>query len=864
MAKSPSLNWSVQLAAVPLIRPLSGDKVLLPPSALEQLLAAAPASSAPDEVESSAPLTSTFDPFNPYSYAAERSVRSRLQARQHERQPLPHPLTFRLVNPATGRAVYAGIREFSAEEGCVGLSPFLRQALGLVDVDVDVDGDGDAPRAGIDQEESRAAATTTTTPTPTPPQITIHARQLPKGTYVRLRPLEAGYEADDWKSLLEQHLRTNFTTLTKHEVLAVPGLGRSQGNDFRFLVDQIRPDGAEGAICIVDTDLEVDMEPLDEEQARETMQQRLAAAAATETNGVPGSAASSGQGGRLAMGQRREGVVPAGGVVDYQIARWDGTKDVVIEVGPGSGMAHDADADAELDLFVSPLSARQRARPRPDEHVWGDFTSRYPKRIRIRARDDGLQGAEAIYVAVHAYAASDDGGRTTVGTAPRTFYLQASAASSTTDEDPTGGEGTTAPPHTDDERQCGHCLQWVPARTMLLHSNFCERNNVRCADCQAIFLKTSPEWAQHWHCAAHAACGSGDSRASQRKHDAIHHPPRALRCPSCPDHAATLPALARHRTTTCAAKPIVCAFCHLQVPQEAAPSTATRDLTGHEYADGARTADCPLCAKPVRLRDLPTHHQHHDHARRHRPRPAALCRNVNCGRLLPLPGPSSPGPPPPLGLCSFCFGPLYVPFSFSSSAAAASSQAKEDEALRRRLERRYVTQLVRGCAKAWCANELCKDGRVKANAGGGVGPLPLAPSAAVAAHTAAAAASSNRRVYLCVDEASQLRRSRARQLVMEMAATTTTTTTTKTEGGEGGEGGEAGDGAEGGDGAEKDGDAASYALEWALVALDLQPAAAAAALDFEAARAWLRECAPTVAEERARGVGVGVVAGGRG
>ncbi|KAI9872437.1 MAG: hypothetical protein M1823_008170, partial [Watsoniomyces obsoletus] len=81
--------------------------------------------------------------------------------------------------------------------------------------------------------------------------VTIHAKQLPKGTYVRLRPLEAGYDPEDWKALLERHLRDNFTTLTLNEVLDVSA---SRHEHFRFLVDKLEPE-VDG-ICVVDTDLE--------------------------------------------------------------------------------------------------------------------------------------------------------------------------------------------------------------------------------------------------------------------------------------------------------------------------------------------------------------------------------------------------------------------------------------------------------------------------------------------------------------------------------------------------------------------------------------------------------------------------------
>ncbi|KAI9887955.1 MAG: hypothetical protein M1823_000212 [Watsoniomyces obsoletus] len=349
------LSWSGQYAVDSSQRTSTlppGDKIILPPSALEGLLSAAATLSSlsadddDDNAEDNGPSTSTFDPFNPYSFAAERAARAaqQYQRRQQRQQQLPHPLTFRLVNPANERVVYAGIREFSAEEEHIVLSSFLRHALGVEDV-----------QSNHDQDNA------------TGPRITVHAKQLPKGTSVRLRPLEAGYDIEDWKSLLEQHLRTNFTTLTNGEVLTIPGgVGQPQrGNEtseYRFLIDKVEPAG-EG-ICIVDTDLEVDIEPLNEEQARETLQRRLANA--TSTQNAQNGHTSSSKGGELKIGQSQDGNVQEDQYVDYQITNWDRSKDLEIELD----VLNDGDDDGknEIDLFLSPLSAKQRARPREDEH----------------------------------------------------------------------------------------------------------------------------------------------------------------------------------------------------------------------------------------------------------------------------------------------------------------------------------------------------------------------------------------------------------------------------------------------------------------------------------------------------------------
>jgi hypothetical protein len=380
-ADPPALTWSAQFTVAPSSRTVSlpGDKILLPPSALEQLLAAAPV--VPID-PGNRTHTTAFDPYNPYTFAAERQARA---LSQDTHQKLPHPLTFRLVNPDNGRVVHAGIREFSADDGEVVLSSFLREALGL-----EGEGAGARPKeAAANKDHDLEMTDGVEEPTVNgnhPARITVHAKELPKGTFVRLRPLEAGYDPEDWKSLLEEHLRSNFTTLTNGEVLVVQG-GRGVGGkaeEFRFLVDGFKPEG--DGICVVDTDLEVDIEPLNEEQARETLKRIVAKA-----QRAPGTTEGSSVGGQLSIFGGQDGQVVEGEYVDYELPSWDRTQGIEIEL---SGI----DEEDEIDLFVSPFSSRQRVRPREDEHVFAEFSSRSPKRIRLQPTNIELEEAEALWI----------------------------------------------------------------------------------------------------------------------------------------------------------------------------------------------------------------------------------------------------------------------------------------------------------------------------------------------------------------------------------------------------------------------------------------------------------------------------------
>ncbi|KAF7528231.1 hypothetical protein G7054_g10203 [Neopestalotiopsis clavispora] len=726
----PSLDWSATfVVASPnshKARDLRGDKIILPQSALEQLLVAS------TSYTRSMPSTSTsYDRSNPYASALDRSQHA-FQSDSH--QQLPNPLMFRLVNKANGNVVYAGIREFSAEEGEVVLSSYLTEALGIDHAILEESTNGTNSESTSDMQ--RALSTS----------ITIHARYLPKGTYVRLRPLEAGYNPDDWKSLLERQLRESFTTLTNGAFLEVRGV---KGEIFRFLVDKFRPE-VDG-ICVVDTDLEVDIEALNEEQARETMRQILA-----KSQKAHGAVGQTSIGHEINIWKAVEGQVMPGDYVDYELSSWSRSRPLEIEL---TGLSPDL-ADA-VDLFISPKSRRQRALPRLTEHVFSAFeaTSNGTKRVTIQPTNVELEEAEGIIVSIHGYL-PPTGLPTESSALP--FRLRVRAV---TGGSPTPIETATLQQKTPNDEQCQNCRQWIPKQTIVLHENYCRRNNVACPDCGEVFQKASTEWSDHWHCPHDQAHGS--KVTSRIRHNDIYHTQR--QCPSCPFSSNSIPDLARHRTTLCPGKIILCQFCHLEVPQEGdpfnpSPETLISGLSEHEIEDGARTTDCHLCGKIIRLRDMSAHLKNHELDKAHRIKPQ-ICRNANCGRTVHGVGRNGSvgagtqmgqGPGNDLDLCSMCFSPLYVQF-----------HDPEGKALRRRIERRYLTQMMQGCGKKWCTNKWCKTGRsntgleVKGTSAQAVLPLikPLMETVR----------NNLEPMYFCVDETNQRRRKLAEMIAAEKA-----------------------------------------------------------------------------------------------
>ncbi|KAL2016342.1 hypothetical protein VTK56DRAFT_3854 [Thermocarpiscus australiensis] len=765
------LNWAASYRVAhpshAASKDLRGDKILLPQSALEQLLAASTTTG-----PSVSHTFTAFDPFNPYSVADARRERS-----QHREtyQQLPHPLMFQLVNQKNGNTVYAGIREFSSEEGEVALSPYLLDALGIRESDiqgtsldnedvVDLNGDEDGKRGddGV--------------------RVTVKVRQLPKGIYVRLRPLEAGYDPDDWKPLLERQLRLSFTTLTKGSVLSIQG---GKGEEFRLLADKFQPEG--DGICVVDTDLEVEIEPLNEEQARETLRQ-----IAAKSQRARGTSSGSSVGHTIDIWKDVEGQVLEGDYVDYELPSWDKSRAVAIELSIQDGQ--------EVDLLVSPKTTRQRALPRVTEHVFAEFSSPKDgvKRILIQPTNAELEGAESLLISVYGFSIP---GQDSVGQIPRRYTLRAKAVD-TQDSATEPADLATSPRKSMDEELCKNCLQMIPKRTMVLHENFCLRNNVVCPQCKNVFQKKSEQWESHWHCPTHPDTYGSDPR-SKAKHDYIQHTSHT--CPSCgPSTPFTFPSLAelaRHRTTVCPGKLILCQFCHLEVPQEGDPldpsseaETVLSGLTAHERADGARTTDCHLCGAIVRLRDMAAHSANHELDKVTRPKPE-VCRNELCGRTLHGIGPRGQinggtrmgqGPGNDLGLCSLCFAPLYV-----------NMHDPQGKALRRRIERRYLTQLMTGCKKKWCLNEWCRTGRTNR----GLSEMGTSAAAALPMVQPLLQATGDRGqpMHFCVDEITQRRKKTAEMLAAEGV----------------------------------------WELEWCIAALEAEGG------NVEKARGWLADWAPT-------------------
>lgn len=233
--------------------------------------------------------------------------------------------------------------------------------------------------------------------------------------------------------------------------------------------------------------------------------------------------------------------------------------------------------------------------------------------------------------------------------------------------------------------KCPTCNNYIPDQSYTLHSNFCARNNIPCDQfdvCGHVFKRGEPR-ESHWHCQSCDKFGDGSDAHDTHVHYS-HTTPQPC---ACGFQASNHITLTLHSHTECPLTLHECRFCHLRVPRDvASPRDLISGYSGHESACGAKTTDCHVCKKPVRLRDLLSHQKLHTLATRDKIAPE-LCSNTLCIR-----GRGNNA----LELCDTCFGPLY-----SSVNDPTGSRLKS------RVERRYVIQLTKGCGKSSCRNSYC-------------------------------------------------------------------------------------------------------------------------------------------------------------
>ncbi|ANZ73941.1 BA75_01497T0 [Komagataella pastoris] len=522
---------------------------------------------------------------------------------------LPHPLIFRLQieSPNPEAYCFVGVKEFTSQEGIMLLPQFIVDKL--------------VPSGNKDCTIS----------------ITL-ANDVPKGTSIALKPLEMYPEIKDWKYFLEAKLIKSYTTLSTNDTICIS----ERDKVYKLLVEQAEPSST---ICLIDTDIDLSIVPLDDEMAKEmNNQQDTETVLQYGTNDV------------IIRDTKHSHV--------YKL-QLDKGDDLYLSLSIDSQDVNLVDLLISINQFISTDSFQLSTIPfNEDPNV---SKSNGIISIRIPKADHWIEGEEFLYILPIMWSEG------------QSFKSQLSISK-------LAGEhvvSTNSPQETlnSEEVKCSNCGKHVSKQSILLHENFCHRNNIKCS-CGQLFLKKIPD--PHWHCQNDAYFG--ETIEGRDIHQQLHHTKHE--CSLC---SATLPnyiQLALHKSTECPERLHICRYCQLTVPQEEPSAEAMlSSMTQHEYQCGSKTTECPECSKIVRQRDLRTHMQLHELDRKQQVAPT-VCANVNCCRIL--------NEPTDLQLCSVCFGPLY-------STDYDPNYIK----LKNRLERKYILQLTRGCGTSWCKNVEC-------------------------------------------------------------------------------------------------------------------------------------------------------------
>eukprot|EP00698_Gefionella_okellyi_P020061 TRINITY_DN624_c0_g2_i2.p1 TRINITY_DN624_c0_g2~~TRINITY_DN624_c0_g2_i2.p1 ORF type:complete len:545 (+),score=64.48 TRINITY_DN624_c0_g2_i2:1235-2869(+) len=352
------------------------------------------------------------------------------------------PMMFR-VSTTTGYA-HAGVQEFVAADGRCYLPQWIMRRLNVQD--------------GSD--------------------VKVELVKLPRGTYVKFQPSgEFIRDVRDPKLLLEHVLR-HFTTLSVGDILPL----RHNARVYDLKVLELRP---AAAVCILDTDLNVDF---DSQDVANAVVAQDAVRSVDDSSVIP-----------VVFDESITGYVGADDFVYYRLDVSGVDDVVVISVLPDT-----AAGGGDPDVYVTPTSTL----PTHSHCVWRS-TKSGPKSLKIAASHVAFR--TPLTIGVSALVASH-------------FVLTISRASCVHADD------------VDDLHQlCSNCGESIPTSRIAMHQAFCERNNSRCEQCDKIVqLKLRDEHQVTVHApVVCVACGQQLEQYQLRAHRAVTCPRREVLCKHC-------------------------------------------------------------------------------------------------------------------------------------------------------------------------------------------------------------------------------------------------------------------------------------------------------------------------------------------
>ena len=573
------------------------------------------------------------------------------------------PWTFQLET-RNERRVFAAVREFTAPNGHVVISPWLNTQL--------------FPPISQDQYEEDKT-------------LTVRTARLKKGVHCVLQTIgqpsiNSFSNSLNIRDVLESELRRNFTTLTRYTTIEthrhtfrVDSLVAASENDD----DAVGPSDDVKGVVIVDTELSVDLKPLGDGSRGQSVAFQMdtdtgsTSPATNETTLLqldhhPMSL-------KLSTGEIKYFKMPDSSVSDRL--------GVFIEIESG-----------DVDFFAS-VCVDRPSRNQCDFYNVETGTRKFHISFAELVQQRPLNAlAEPGFVYMAFVVSSSNSVMANI-----TFDKHSSVEHMTRSEPSHDDKSTTT------HQQCENCKSYIPLPSLTMHQVFCARNNVYCDPCRVVILKK--DFDAHWHC---PDCDFAGHQTTKSKHIDYFHTLITCACSIQLFWKAYL----EHVRVECPKRLIQCRFCHVHV--EAGPTSRLGEdafntigqtpLSQHESECGSRTIECRVCKKSVIIKAVQVHMTLHKQERKLAPRlPFQCCANSLCSRRVDEKN--------DMRLCMLCFSPFWG--AFVNSSAVMSGHAVDDEGPTKRMQkliRKYFTQISQGCGDAeWCINPYCRSNSKRVN-----------------------------------------------------------------------------------------------------------------------------------------------------
>ncbi|ORX46217.1 hypothetical protein BCR36DRAFT_105593 [Piromyces finnis] len=560
---------------------------------------------------------------------------------------LPSPLTFVLINKRNNIKIYSGVSEFTAEENEIYLSDTMKNALNVQNFD----------------------------------EIFIRMVELPKCQHVKLEAMSPNIsKISNIKALLESYLRKEQTLLYLGQEINVKDWEYSH----KFIVKELKP---ENACIVIDTDVEVDIE-----------------SAENDTKGfeLNNDTRNSGNTNSTKFNKNE--------IIELPIILKSGAKSINYSINSGMTKTFTIEKDdyyyykvkipihsyiciqirlsqGDINLYYS-FNVEK-----PDIHnCIGYNVDSTPDRQMIISTEKNVDNF--IYFSLQGYSETS------------TFDISIQEVDKmdnemNTDDTNINKEINDDKKNDPDYTLCEHCHQYIPSRSITLHSAFCARNNIICEQCNKVFSRN--EYPEHWHCDIedNLKCKYVGRVSDKEKHIAICHSPILCDC------GITLPLpemVEHHRSEQCPERQIICRYCKLKVKAGNICTNLQDVLKGlceHEAECGSRTIICQQCNASVQMKNIQVHGQLHIMEKK-KP-PIILCTNKNCSHYKDkkFQNVTSPNSINYLshqtkGLCATCYGLFWSPRHEMTDAYFSQGILKQ-----------YHKQLTVGCGKEFCTNKYC-------------------------------------------------------------------------------------------------------------------------------------------------------------